>query len=280
MFEDATIERRSFTLAGRVFSIASAGCTALELASHGAQVTAVDINPRQIDYVERRLYGGPRERGTADQLLAVLRRAMQCRGIRREELVTFLEMDDPSAQFQFWRDHIGRPSLRRALRCVLSRRLLRFAYASPFIDALPAMFADILWSRIERGIGTHPNRANPFAWRLFLGADPHGWREPIVAGLSIELRCADAADYLSHCPTGLFHALTLSNILDGASSDYARRLCKAVRHAAADNAIVVLRSFAEPRSENEQKLAAADRSLLWGRIVVRSIDEFDGSLVL
>ena len=279
MFEDAAIERRAFPPAGRVFCIASAGCTALDLAQHGAQVTAVDINPSQIAYVERRLSGGACERGSADRVMDVMRRAARCCGLRRETLVEFLELEDPAEQVRFWRERIDRPTLRRATRLLLSKQALRRAYASSLLRAVPDSFADVLWSRLERGIGMHPNRTNPYAWQLFLGSSPHESKEATAAGRSLELICDDAADYLSKWSTGIFDGVTLSNILDGVDAAYATRLVSAVRNAAATSAPVVLRSFAEPRNHEEDEFAAADRSLLWGRIVVRPVEEIEEVLL-
>jgi Protein of unknown function (DUF3419) len=51
MHEDWSIEASLFPPGSRVLCIASAGCTALALADRGNIVTAVDINPAQIDYV-------------------------------------------------------------------------------------------------------------------------------------------------------------------------------------------------------------------------------------
>jgi S-adenosylmethionine:diacylglycerol 3-amino-3-carboxypropyl transferase len=279
MFEDSAIERRAFPAAGRVFCIASAGCTALELAQHGAQVTAVDINPSQIAYVERRLSGGACELGSADRVMDVLRRAARCCGLRCETLVEFLELDDPAEQVRFWRQRIDRPALRRATRLLLSKKVLRRAYASSLLRAVPDSFADVLWSRLERGIGMHPNRTNPYAWQLFLGGSLHEIKEANSTGNPMKLICDDAADYLSKCSTGIFNGITLSNILDGVEDAYATRLVSAVSNAAEASAPVVLRSFAEPRNREEDELAAADRSLLWGRIAVRPAEEIEEALL-
>jgi hypothetical protein len=73
-----------------------------------------------------------------------------------------------------------------------------------------------------------------------------------------------------------FAGLTLSNILDGATPEFAERLASAARHAAAPNATVVLRSFDEPRSRYEEEWATKDRALMWGRIVVCPVVEFTG----
>src|SRR5687768_12321771 len=51
MYEDSAVELGAFEPGGRVFCIASAGCTAFDLAGRGDDVTAVDINPAQVEYV-------------------------------------------------------------------------------------------------------------------------------------------------------------------------------------------------------------------------------------
>ena len=57
MYEDAAIEQAAFRAGGRVFCIASAGCTAMASAPRH-RVTAVDINPVQLAYAEQRAAGG------------------------------------------------------------------------------------------------------------------------------------------------------------------------------------------------------------------------------
>ena len=56
MYEDAAIELDAFARGGRILCIASAGCTAMALAPH-YEVVAVDINPVQLRYAERRFAG-------------------------------------------------------------------------------------------------------------------------------------------------------------------------------------------------------------------------------
>jgi S-adenosylmethionine:diacylglycerol 3-amino-3-carboxypropyl transferase len=72
MYEDTEIELRAFQPDGRIFCIASAGCTAMTLAvSH--TVVAVDINPVQLAYVQERLEGAAIQRGSAERILAFAR---------------------------------------------------------------------------------------------------------------------------------------------------------------------------------------------------------------
>src|SRR5690242_20518940 len=76
MYEDASIELEHFPPRSRVFCIASAGCTAFALAAAGHRVTALDINPAQVEYVSARACGAPAQTGAAERLLANGRRLL------------------------------------------------------------------------------------------------------------------------------------------------------------------------------------------------------------
>jgi len=144
--------------------------------------------------------------------------------------------------------------------------LLRVFYPAPLVRAVPRGFAAILRHRLTRGFSTHPNRTNAYAWFLLLGESPRV-SLPAAAG-TVNVVEADAAAYLESCPRGSFDAFTLSNILDAADVGYARRLHAAVEHAARPRAVIVMRSFAEPDSREEDEWARQDRALLWGAVKV------------
>ena len=95
----------------------------------------------------------------------------------------------------------------------------------------------------------------------------------------IQVRCADAADFLERQPAGSFTGFSLSNILDGTNPAYAQRLFAAVQHAAAPGAMVVLRSFREPQCTTEANHAAEDRAMLWGIVDVRPAGDSSNPLI-
>ncbi len=266
MYEDAEIELRAFQPGGRIFCIASAGCTAMKLAVSHA-VVAVDINPVQVAYVQERLGGGAIQCGSAERILGFARTLGPLAGWHRRTVRTFLDLDDPEQQILYWRRHLDTRRFRAAFSFLFSRVVLRSVYSAAFLNVLPPNFGTILRARMERCFALHPNRRNPYAYALLLGDMPAA-RDAAEAP-QIQLRCADAADFLERQPAGSFTGFSLSNILDGANPAYAQRLFATVRRAGAPGAMVVLRSFREPQSVTETNHAAEDRAMLWGVVDVR-----------
>lgn len=270
MYEDPSVELRAFRPGGRVFCIASAGCTAMQLSAQ-AEVVAIDINPHQLDYAAARLNGEPAVQGTAERVMGFMRTFAPLVGWTRARLRAFVELDDPAVQLEVWRRELDTWRLRRAFDVMFSVTALRSVYASPFLAFLPRRLGAVLRARLQRCFATHPNRTNPYARALLLGelaseARPSG---------PIALVHGDAAGWLEQQPAGSFDGFTLSNILDGAGPDYRARLFAAVKRAAAPGATVVLRSFAEPSEESPYNQAAADRSMLWGVVDVRPATGLD-----
>jgi S-adenosylmethionine:diacylglycerol 3-amino-3-carboxypropyl transferase len=266
MYEDASIELAAFRPGGRIFCIASAGCTALRLAPRH-EVVAVDVNPAQLAYAERRIAGEPMVRGTAERLMSFGRTLLPLAGWRPSRLRAFLDLERPAEQAAYWRRHLDTRRLRAALDFLLSRPLLRAAYAAPLLACLPPRFGAIVRARMERCFATHPNRTNPYARALLLG-ELRDEPAPPEAG-RIRLVRADAATYLEAAPEGSFDGFTLSNILDGAEESYRARLLDAVKRAAAPDAVVVLRSFGEPPTVLPTNRAPKDRAMLWGVVDVK-----------
>ena len=288
MYEDWDIEAEVLPAAGRVFCIASAGSTSMALAARGLTVTAVDINPAQVDYVRARLQGAAPRAGTADWFFAAGRRFLPLMGLRRSLIRQFLELAEPATQVHFWRAHLDTARFRAALALAINPLALRTIYSSTFVRVLPRRFDRIIRARLERCWARHPNRTNPYAWRFFLGTDPADYDAPTPpspasgggkdvptpasrGGKEIELVCADAAAYLESCPPASFIGFSLSNILDGTEPAYGERLMVAVRRSAQDGAVVVLRSFMEPPPGESTEWAAKDRSMLWGRLTVEKV---------
>jgi S-adenosylmethionine:diacylglycerol 3-amino-3-carboxypropyl transferase len=267
MHEDASIELSAFSPGGRVFCIASAGCTAMEL-SRRHEVVAADINPVQLAYARRRFSGARAVRGSAERFMAFARVLSPLAGWRPWRLRAFLDLDDPAAQAAYWRRHLDTWRFRAALDALLSRTVLRTFYSARLLDCLPPNFGKVVRSRMERCVTRHPNRTNIHARALLLGEWVDAPQPPPEAG-RIRLVNSDAAECLEREPAGGFDGFTLSNILDSADPAYERRLIAAVRHASAPGAIVVLRSFREPPEPFPTNRASEDRSMLWGIVDVR-----------
>ncbi len=268
MYEDAAIERAAFKPGGRVFCIASAGCTAMSLASDH-EIVAVDINPAQIAYAARRISGAPMVRGTAEQLMRVGRALLPLAGWTSPMIHVFVGLDNLVTQREFWHAHLDTLRLRRGLDTLLSFTALRAVYAPRLLSALPRRFGSVMRARMERCFSNHPNRSNPWVRALLLGemsSDPSA-----LAANGIALMQSDAAQYLEHVPAASFDGFTLSNILDGADDAYRTRLFRAITRAARPDAMVVLRSFAEPPEPMPTNRAADDRSMLWGIVDVRPV---------
>jgi S-adenosylmethionine:diacylglycerol 3-amino-3-carboxypropyl transferase len=271
MYEDPAIELAAFRPGGRVFCIASAGCTALALAPRH-EVVAVDVNPVQLEYAARRLAGAPAVRGAAERLMDVARAFAPLVGWSARRLRAFLDLADGREQAAFWRRHLDTWRFRAALDALLSTTALAAVYASPFLAFLPRRLGAIMRARLAGGFARHPNRTNPYA-RALLQGEPPAAAPPPAGASAVRLVCADAAGHLESAPAASFDGFTLSNILDGAGPDYRARLFGAVRRAAAPGAVVVLRSFAEPdAAARGPNRAADDRALLWGIVDVRPVD--------
>ena len=268
MHEDAAIEMTAFP-AGRIFCIASAGCTAMKLSCRH-EVVAVDLNPVQIEYARRRLAGGPIERGSVDRMLSIGQALTPLLGWKRPTVEQFLDLGDPTEQIRYWRRYLDTRRFRVAFDFLISRKFLRFIYSASLLDCLPKRPGPVLRNRMERCFSLHSNKANPYLRALFLGDSSS--RPNAVEVRQIQLQCADAAAFLEAQPLGSFTGFSLSNILDGANQAYREQLLNAVQHAATPNAVVVLRSFRAPNEFISTDRAAEDRSMFWGTVDVRPVN--------
>jgi S-adenosylmethionine:diacylglycerol 3-amino-3-carboxypropyl transferase len=270
MHEDAEIERTAFQGKRRVFCIASAGTTALHLADQH-EVVACDINPAQLAYAERRAAGGTAQIGDAERAMNFVRVFMPLVGWRTSVICAFLALSDVTEQMAFWRKHLDTRRFRAGFDTLMSRAILRAVYAPQFLSFLPSKFGAVLRKRLERGFARHQNSANPYAHALLLGETIEEHRP---GAPNIRFVLADAASWLESCPAHFFDGFALSNILDGAAPAYGSRLSRAVRRAATEEAVVVLRSFAEPALGFDGNHADCDRSMLWGVVSVQGAQRF------
>ncbi|MEO8874757.1 MAG: DUF3419 family protein, partial [Polyangiaceae bacterium] len=210
MYEDPEIELAAFPRGGRVFCIASAGCTALRLCeSH--EVVACDINPTQLAYAERRIAGEPADFGIAERVMGFGRSLLPLAGWREKAMQSFLSFSNRRAQVAFWREHLDTWRFRTGFDTLMSVTGLRAVYASEFLDFLPHHFGAVLRGRMERCFTHHANSRNPYARALLLGERESSL--PPSNARDIKLVLADAASYLEGCEPGAFDAFTLSNIL-------------------------------------------------------------------
>jgi S-adenosylmethionine:diacylglycerol 3-amino-3-carboxypropyl transferase len=267
MYEDSEIERGAFCGKGRVFCIASAGSTALQLAAEH-DVVACDINPAQLAYAERRARGEAAETGDAERFMNFARSFAPLIGWRRKVVQRFLTFTHAADQLDFWREHLDTRRFRAAFDTLVSPLTLRAVYAPGLLSFLPDRFGAVLRKRLETGFAHHANAQNPYARALLLGESTDTTPET-AAAQNIHFVLGDAASVLESCAPRSFDGFALSNILDGAEPAYRERLISAIRSAASSNAVAVLRSFAEPPRDLLTNRAAADRSLLWGVVDVR-----------
>jgi S-adenosylmethionine:diacylglycerol 3-amino-3-carboxypropyl transferase len=266
MYEDASIELDAFRPGGRVMCIASAGCTAMKLAPEH-EVVAIDINPVQLTYAERRFAGDPGFRGRAERIMDFMRFFAPLAGWWPSRVRAFLELEDPDEQMVYWERELNTWRFRMAIDGLFSFTALRSVYSPHLLDFLPKRLGSVMRARMERCFARHPNRSNPYARSLLLGelsVEP-----PPPEAREVRLVHADAATFLESEPPGSFDGITLSNILDGADAAYWERLLAAVKRAAAPNAMTVLRSFGDADADSPFNRADDDRAMLWGSVLVR-----------
>lgn len=294
MYEDSRVELAAFPPGCRVLAIASAGDTAAALAAAGHRVTAVDLNPVQLRYAVGRLAGASSRPGQAELLLGAGRDALRtvAPAWRPARLAPFLRLADTARQTAWWDEFLDRAALRLLLRPL---RYATLVIRPGLAAAVPARFDAVLRDRLRGGLSRHPNATNPFLRRLLLGprrvelgsrgvcaATPIGsvrptesdaGRQPVRGGVRFGL--ADVVEQLGAGPAGQYDAVTLSNVTDGTTVHFRRRLVAALRHGVRPGGPVVLRSFgtAVPLDADFgwQDRTDRDRCPLWGTVSVGAV---------
>jgi S-adenosylmethionine:diacylglycerol 3-amino-3-carboxypropyl transferase len=269
MYEDAELDRGALAGKRRIFCIASAGDTAICLAKVH-EVVACDINPVQLAYAESRLVGAPRTIGDAERMMRFARAFFPLVGWWPSLVRRFLALSDPAEQSAFWARHLNTFRFRLGFDFLFCRPVLRAVYSPDLLSLLPRRFGAVLRGRMECCFRHHANASNPYARALLLGEFCDRSHEQDTRDrYPLQFVQGDAASYLESCPERSFDGFTLSNILDGATLSYRIRLTRAVRRAATEDAIVILRSFAEPPADLKENHAAEDRAMLWGTVEIR-----------
>ena len=278
MLKDAAIELSAFRPGGRVFAIASAGCTAMALARRGDRVTAVDVHPGQIEFVRDRIAGGDPPPARMDAWLAEGRRKLREQGAWDDRSIEdFLRIIDLEIQQRVWRDGIFTRPVRAILRAALARPRIAGDRAGFPTGWMPDRFGARIEHRLARCVATHVNRWNPYLWWLLVGRDAPGTRSGgAVPSDRLTLHVADACQWLEANPGARFDGFSLSNILDGAPPAMRVRLSQAVRRAAEPRAVVIVRSLEEPADPFAAWNAARDRSGIWGGVRVVPVARFEG----
>lgn len=269
MFEDWSVELAAFRNRRRVACIASGGCTAITLANHGHEVTAIDINAAQIEHVKARLAGNRESDSDSERVLRVRRMLLRCLGVSRRTIDDFLSCSEADRQLELW-NRIWSRRTAVAARIAFHPAVLRMVYATRFVGMLPKRFDQVLARRLRRGLAIHPNRDNPFAWQMFDGMRPAHLDPMISPTATIALVHADIVEFLNRQRPASFDAFSLSNILDGCTAPYRDVVVRAVRRAAAPGAVVILRTFGNPAS-TEPNWRELDRSHLWGSVTVERV---------
>jgi S-adenosylmethionine:diacylglycerol 3-amino-3-carboxypropyl transferase len=232
---------------------------------------AVDINPVQLIYAQRRFDGDPGFRGKAERIMDFMRFFGPMAGWWPSRVRAFLDLDELGAQMEYWKEELNTWRFRTAIDGFFSATVLRSVYAPRFLDFLPKRLGSVMRGRMERCFARHPNRSNPYARSLLLGelsSEP-----PPPQAKDIRLVHADAAEFLENEPSASFDGFTLSNILDGVDDAYRQRLFAAIKRAAAPGAVTVLRSFGDAEANSPANHAADDRAILWGSVLVRRASE-------
>jgi hypothetical protein len=294
-YEDPLIELAALKACENVLCISGAGDTVRALAANGHNVTALDINGAQIAYAVDRTNGGPFRRGAAERVMAIGRTILRTGGWSPSRIDSFVGANNIEAQLEQWRALTGGTS-GVLLRTLLSPARLAAAFQPQFVSLVGPGFSDRLLTTLTAALSQSVNCYNPFVPLLFQGRPA---TTTAVAPTQTEPRRGrltflhtDAVAYLSSLEAGTFDGASLSNIGDGAPTQFHESLNLALQHAVRPGSPVVVRSMGDlsklgstrqlgvlaalagdspdpDRLRAVQVLAATDRSLIWSGVEVQ-----------
>ncbi len=293
-YEDPNLEIAAFAGCREVLCIAGAGDLARSLASAGFRVTALDVNPRQIEYAIERSNGGPFRRGSAEHVMGIGRNLLRLGGWSAETMRRLAVSDDPVERETIWKSLTSGPR-GLLLRILLSPARLAVLFRPEFVSLAGPGFYRRLVETVGSSLKASPSGENPFAHILFMGK-PLGAASPDLGGTPFaenpKFVCADILQYLHGLPEGSVECAAMSNICDGAPADFRAQLDSALRRALKPGAPVTVRTLGDvsglsstiqlgslandstaladaERSNQARRLGAADRSLIWSGFEVQ-----------
>lgn len=218
-----------------------------------------------------RLDRGLNHCGRIDRRLALVMRVFHALFQRREDTRALLAAPNINAQRAIFAKRWNHKLIRAVLRVGLSRPALRLVYGPEFVRLAPHGLGDFAARGLERVFCDLPARTNPYLWQAFLGRYPDERNEPsclppylqaqnlphVRVGLaSAAFVVSDMASVLESLPPGSLHFVALSNILEGMSETYGRRLFSALSRVAHTDAVAVLRFLLPPPPGWESWLGA------------------------
>ncbi|PWI42620.1 DUF3419 domain-containing protein [Streptomyces sp. ICBB 8177] len=126
------------------------------------EVTAVDVDPRQLDYARARVVDGmPACSGTAERLTAVGRHtaATLLPGWQPTAVRAFLRLDDPARQLRWWHEHLDGVGPRLLMASALRSAGPLAVLLRPGFRVVPPRFDAVLRARAARVVASYPNVA-------------------------------------------------------------------------------------------------------------------------
>jgi Uncharacterized conserved protein (COG2071) len=293
-YEDPNLEIAAFAGCREVLCIAGAGDLARSLAAVGFRVTALDVNPRQIEYAIVRSNGGPFRRGSAEHVMGIGRNLLRLGGWSAETMRRLAVSDDPVERETIWKSLTsGHRGL--LLRMLLSPARLAVLFRPEFVSLAGPGFYRRLVETVGSSLQASPSEENPFAHLLFAGK-PFGSASRDLGGTRFaenpKFVCADILQHLEGLPEGSVECAAMSNICDGAPADFRAKLDSALRRALKPGAPVTVRTLGDvsalsttiqlgslandstaladaQRSSRARRLGATDRSLIWSGFEVQ-----------